>query len=128
MKALYIHNPESEIERNMVTRAQSEMSSYITVLDVNAVPLDLKTLVSATPCIILVGDHLQGNQLLDEIGGQLRVTAELAKFQEEEDNVVRNAATYRIDSVINAEVLTKFGEREQVLADALSLLEEVEVI
>jgi len=128
MKALYIYNPESELERNMINRAQTEMASYITVLDVNNISLDLKTLVGATPCLIIIGDHLQGSQLLDEVNGQLRVTGELAKFQEEEDKVVRNSATYRIDNIINAEVLVRFAKKEQLLADALSLLQEKEVI
>jgi len=128
MKALYIYNPESELERNMINRAQTEMASYITVLDVNNISLDLKTLVGATPCLIIIGDHLQGSQLLDEVNGQLRVTGELAKFQEEEDKVVRNSATYRIDNIINAEVLVRFVKKEQLLADALSLLQEKEVI
>lgn len=104
MKALYIYNPHSTLERNLISRAKDEMATNIQVISVDECPLMIRNFVRVTPALIIVTDDLQGDHLLSETGdGQLLATAMLNKRMEEEDLAIHQMETHRLDNMINNE-------------------------
>jgi hypothetical protein len=104
MKALYIYNPHSAPELDLIQRAQNEMGSYIEAISVDNLPELMRRFVRATPALIPVNDDLQGENLTSEgVDGQLLATAMLYKRLEEEEASIHNAQSARLDNMINAE-------------------------
>ena len=125
MKAIYIFNPHAMEEMKLIDRVRQELSSHLEELEI----VDFESAkerfkIRATPALILIRDDFQGEELLceDEETGQLRVTLELYKAIEEEENNIFNLETHRIDNIVNGKVTEKIGEKEQILEDALTLL------
>lgn len=105
MKALYIYNPHSAQEVAQIERATTEMLNIVD--QVEAIDVDTAKQhfhIHSTPALIVIRDDLQGTHLLDEVNGQLRITAELYKAMEEEDLNLHQAETHRLDNLINIEV------------------------
>jgi hypothetical protein len=104
MKVLYIYNSNSNVELSLIERANEEMKGYINLVSLDSVPELVKNLVTATPCLLVVTDDLQGNNLLSEdVDGKLLSTAMLYKRMEEEDKAIHQAETFRLDNMIKAE-------------------------
>lgn len=104
MKALYIYNPHTSVEIDLIERANSEMGSYITCISLDEVSVDIKSLVSKTPALIIITDDLQGENLLKEnVDGQLLATASLYKRLDEEEKTIHNQENQRLDAMINNE-------------------------
>ncbi|OUM86643.1 MAG: hypothetical protein BAA01_11585 [Bacillus thermozeamaize] len=118
MKALFIYNPHSTPERNIIERAQNEMPGYLEIVSVFDLPAPLKRLVRATPALIPVTDDLQGEGLLGEgVDGKLLATAMLYKRLEEEEAAIHQAETHRLDNFVNGE---KAAAQDELLMDLLN--------
>lgn len=118
MKALYIYNPHSVLEKNMFERAKKELSNHIqdiNIKDINTIKNIIP--IRDTPALVIIRDDLQGDSLLKECDGQLRVTAELYKALEEEELNIYQAKTHRIDSLINQEIIKG---QDKLLEDLLT--------
>jgi hypothetical protein len=118
LKAIYIYNPYSAQEVTLIERAKSEMSTHVEELEV----IDFESAknrfkIRATPALIVIRDDLQGEILLNEVNGKLRVTAELYKMLEEEERNIHQAEMHRIDNLIIREV--QKGQ-DDLLEDMLS--------
>lgn len=129
MKAIYIYNPHDSNEVALLDRARTELGNYIQdiqVVDFQAVR-DIYQ-ITQTPALILIREDLQGANLLDEVSGQLRVTAELWAAIQQEELVIHQAETHRIDNIIIAETSSKMADNAQVMDDMSNLLIEHGVI
>jgi len=102
------------------------MSTYIDVYTIDEIPEFLRRYIRATPALIPITDNLQGDELLDidEIKGQLRVTAELYQWLEKEEKDIHEADTYRIDNLVNTEVKMNMGDNYEVMDAMLAILKE----
>lgn len=106
MYALVIYNPNSANEVNSLARIQDELSSYLIESQVVSIEAaKLKYPVRATPCLIIIRDDLQGDALLTEDveSGKLNIVANAYKNLQEEERVIHNLETQRLDNLINAE-------------------------
>lgn len=104
MKALYIYNPHSTTELELIERAKSEMNTYIKVISINDVAEETRSLVSTTPALLIVSDDLQGEELTkDSADGSLIATSMLYKRLEEEELCIHQAETFRLDNFIKIE-------------------------
>lgn len=127
MKAIYIYNPHDSNEVILLDRARVELGTYIQ--DIQAV--DFQTVrdtfqVAQTPALILIREDLQGTNLLDEVNGQLRVTAELWAAIQQEELVIHQAETHRIDNIINSEVKVKMDSNAAELDSLIGGLLETQ--
>lgn len=118
MKALYIYNENDANEVALLDRARTELQNYITDIQV----ADFQTVkdiyqIAQTPALILIREDLQGTNLLDDISGQLRVTAELWQAIQQEELVIHQVTTYRIDNIILGEANAK---QDALLEDMLT--------
>lgn len=104
MKALYVYNPNSKKELEVIKRAKKEMDKYITLIPLDSASNEIKSLIRDTPALIIVSDSLQGQELIkDGVDGALIATAMLYKRLEEEEAFIHNAKTYRLDNIVNRE-------------------------
>lgn len=105
MKILFIYSQHDAHQLALIERAKAEMAAFIDEIEVMEVE-EAKELfhIRATPAIIPICDHWQGEELLKEgVDGQLLITATAYKLNEEEDLAIHQAETHRLDSMINAE-------------------------
>ena len=118
MKALYIYNPHNAKEVSLIDRAKSEMATYINVYSVEELPVMLRYYIRTTPALIIVTDDLQGENLISEdIDGKLLATAMLYKRLEEEELIIHNQETNRLDNLIRIEKEKAVFEEYQKLVD-----------
>ncbi|WP_373845091.1 hypothetical protein [Clostridium sp.] len=105
MRVIYVYDKNSEIQRNMITRASTEIGSSITELKVANLD-DVKDTfnIRATPAVIILRDDLQGENLLNEnTDGSLLITALLTKYMDEEDKSLHQQDNNRLDLLIKAQ-------------------------
>jgi hypothetical protein len=105
MRLIYIYNPHSAKEVEMLEAIRSEVGHFVESLQVeNLIDVRDKYPIRATPAIIPICDHWQGDELLAVNGeGSLLVKALANKIMEEEDLVVHNQETHRLDNFVNRE-------------------------
>lgn len=123
MKAIYIYNPHDSNEVILLDRARTELGTYIQ--DIQAV--DFQAVrdtfqIAQTPALILIREDLQGANLLDDVNGQLRVTAELWRAIQDEELVIHQTETHRIDNIINSEVKVKLEENSALVDEQVGAL------
>lgn len=119
MRVIYIYNPHSAQEVSLVERAKNEMLTYVEeveVIDFEAAKDRFK--IRATPALIFIRDDIQGEELLTEDmeSGKLRLALECYKALQEEEAVIHNAQTNRLDNVVKAE---KQAAEDALLLDML---------
>ncbi|MCT8978862.1 hypothetical protein N4T77_19990 [Clostridium sp. CX1] len=109
MRVIYAYNPYDSKEVKIIARVKEELSSLVE--DIQIVDfMDIREMykIRETPALIILRDDLQGINLLTEDpdnNGQLRVTGEVYKAMQEEENNFHNMPTNRIDVLINTEVV-----------------------
>lgn len=105
MKVLFIYSQHDARQLALIERAKSEMSGYIDEVVVMEVEEARdKFHIRATPAIIPICDHWQGEELMAKgVDGQLLITATAYKLNEEEDLAIHQAETHRLDNMINFE-------------------------
>jgi len=116
MKFVLIYNPENEIERdNLQTLVDALGDKLFCTYDFRTVR-DLFP-VWKTPALIPIREDLQGEELLSgDIN--LKISAEIAKLQEDEELKVHQQETYRLDNFVNAEKQKAVAEEYQKLIAA----------
>lgn len=105
MRVIYVYDKNSEIQRNMITRASTEIGSSITELKVANLD-DVKDTfnIRATPAVVILRDDLQGENLLNEnTDGSLLITALLTKYMDEEDKSLHQQDNNRLDLLVKAQ-------------------------
>jgi hypothetical protein len=105
MRLIYIYNPHSAKEVEMLEAIRSEIGHFVESLQVeNLMDVRDKYPIRATPAIIPICDHWQGDELLAVNGeGKLLVKTLANKIMEEEELVVHNQETHRLDNFVNRE-------------------------
>ena len=105
MRIIYIYNPYSAKEVEMLESIKNELGLAVESIQVeNILEVRDKYPIRATPALIPICDHWQGEQLLDEgIDGKLLVAALANKILEEEELTIHNQETYRLDNFVNKE-------------------------
>lgn len=88
------------------------MATYVDSVDVMEVDeAKEKFHIRATPAIIPICDHWQGEELLKEgVDGQLLITATAYKLNEEEDLAIHQQETHRLDNFVKSEVMRELDE------------------
>ena len=105
MKALYVYNPHSVLEQDMLDSVKGGLSLHVDKVEV----MDLdeakqKFHIRATPALIVIRDDLQGEYLLDEETGHLRIIGEVYKRLEDDDRNIYQKETHRVDKLIKSQV------------------------
>ena len=118
MKTLYIYNPHSAIEVELIEKVQLQLGGYVEIVDVSTASDEVRKLVRATPALIIAPDYLQGEELLkDGVDKDLLILAEMYKALEADEIAVHELETNRLDVFINS-------EKENAIDDyTLSLIE-----
>ena len=112
MKILFIYSQHDNRQLQLIERAKQEMSGYVDEVVVMEVEEARQRFhISATPAIIPICDHWQGEHLMQEgVDGQLLITATAYKLNEEEDLAIHQAETHRMDNMIKAENIKAIDE------------------
>lgn len=105
MKLLVIYSQHDPKQLEIIERVKAENSTIIDEI----VVLELEKAqelfhIRATPALIPICDHWQGDKLIGEgVDGKLLVTALVSKLMEDEELSIHQAETHRLDNLINAE-------------------------
>ncbi len=112
MKILFIYSQHDARQKALIDRVKNEMSTYVDEIEVLEVEKAKEHFhIRATPAIIPICDHWQGEALMAEgVDGQLLITATAYKLNEEEDFAIHQAETNRLDNFIKAEKLKAVDE------------------
>ena len=112
MKLLFVYSQHSAVEKALIERAKAEMSGYVDEIEVMELEEAKEHFhIRATPCLIPLLDHLQGESLLAEgIDGKLLLTAEAYKMHETEELAVHQTETHRLDNFVVAEKQTAIDD------------------
>ena len=104
MKAIYVYNPHSTIETKLIYRLTNEVGTNLTIKSIDDISEHLKTLVRATPALIIAPDYLQGSNLIeDEIDTGTLIISELYRKIEQDELSIYNKTTKRLDYFVNDE-------------------------
>lgn len=127
MRIIYIYNKENAKEVELLTPLKQELGNYATEVIVKDV-MDVRDVypISQTPALITIREDMQGEALIteDQEKGKFRVVLEAWKHLQEEEGVLHNVTTNRIDIVVQDKIQQKMGENYQVMQDMAALLEE----
>lgn len=105
MRAIYIYSKYDNRQVQLIERVQTELSSYIELIEIEDCPEILKRLVRETPALISAEEHLQGyDALLSEtVDGKLLLTSEMYEKMDRSEKALHNQDNCRLDSHINCE-------------------------
>ncbi len=105
MKVILVYNSHSSKELDVLERAKREMGAYVQEFSVSTVDeAKEKYPVRATPALILLRDDLEGENLIGEtVNGELIMSAFLKQQCEQEEQVMYNQSTNRLDKLIDTE-------------------------
>jgi len=109
MKILFVYSEHDTEQLTLIERIKTEMSTYVEeIVAMEVEEAKQQFHIRATPAIIPICDHWQGEGLLAEgVNGQLLITATTCKLSEEEDLAIHQAETFRLDNFVKAEINTK---------------------
>ena len=112
MKLMFVYSQHSATEKALIERVKIEMSGYVDEIEVMELDEAKEHFhIRATPCLIPLLDHLQGENLLAEgVDGKLLLTAEAYKMHQEEELAVHQAETHRLDNFVMAEKQTAIDD------------------
>lgn len=106
MKVLYIYNPHSSNELQVLDRVKNELGTSVTMISIDNTPDIIKKLITMTPVLIPISLDLQGSHILnDDIDGKLIALAIINKRLEEEELALFNQETSRLDNLVNNEII-----------------------
>lgn len=134
MRLLLVYNSYSEAERNAFARIKQELGCYIekefdmntiigTDMSGNYLRYSDVFPVASTPAFIPIRDDLCGDNLLQG-DARLNITAEVYKMLQEEEEIIHNQQTKRLDVLVNTEVESRYGAEKQAYEDTLDMLLE----
>lgn len=114
MRTIFIYNPQSKNEMSMLAEIRNEMPN-IEIFDFNVIRDVFQ--IRTTPALIFIKDSLQGEQLLDvdPQKNKTRVMLEFLKEQENEDLILHNQKTRRIDFFVENEVAKRLAKITEVV-------------
>jgi hypothetical protein len=105
MRILFVYSQHDQRQIQLIERVKQEMSTYVDEVQVMEVEEARNRFhIRATPAIIPICDHWQGEHLMAEgTDGQLLITATAYKLNEEEDQAIHQSQTHRLDNFVNGE-------------------------
>ncbi len=104
MKAIFVYSKDSKDDRDIVERVKSEMGSRVQIMELSEVGEELRGSIRTTPALIPILDHLQGEFIKGEgVDGSLILTASLNKLLSEDEVILYNKDTQRLDNFITIE-------------------------
>lgn len=125
MKVYYIYNPHDANEVALMERAKTELQSYVEEVVVEDFMVAKERFhITQTPALVVIREDMQGAHLLTEDleSGKLRVALEAYKVLQEEEAVIHNMETARIDNVVNAEIATRYGAERTTYEETIDTL------
>ena len=105
MKIFFVYSKDDARQLKLIDRVKIELATYVDeVVVMEETEAKEKFHVRATPALIPMCDHWQGEELLKEAtDGKLLVTATAYKLSEEEDKALHQSETHRLDNMIKIE-------------------------
>jgi hypothetical protein len=106
MRLIYIYNPYSAKEVEMLESIKNEIGLAVESIQVESI-LEVRDRypIRATPALIPICEHWQGEQLLSEdADGKLLVAALANKIMEDEDLTFHNQETHRLDNFVKRNI------------------------
>ena len=101
MKTIYVYSRHVAAELTLLEQVKTENTGHLIEIELDDVAEPFRSCIRTTPALINITDDLQGSQLLGEgVDGKLVATATILKRMQEEDLVVHNQETNRLDKYI----------------------------
>jgi len=101
MKSVYVYSRHVAAELELINTVQAENPTHLIIIELDDCPEPFRSCIKETPAFIPITDDLQGLFLLDTgVDGKLILTATLLKRASDEELVIHNKDTKRIDKYI----------------------------